>query len=210
MLLTRHAARAVSLRRRALVQHAVRPRRHHHRAPDPVDRPGASPAACSRYLAATQASAEDAEQRRRAGQDPARDARGRDGGAGRGAVRPLLRQRRRDAAVRHARRRVLRAHRRPANSSESIWPHVERALDVDRPLRRPRRRRLRRVRARRPRRPASTRAGRTRTTRSSTPTARLAERPDRAVRGAGLRLRCAHGAAPRSPRALGDGRAAPS
>ncbi len=36
----RHGRRAVSVRRRAVVQHAVRPRRHHHRALVPVDEPG--------------------------------------------------------------------------------------------------------------------------------------------------------------------------
>ena len=50
--------------------------------------------------------------RRRAGQDPARGALRRDGRAARGAVRPLLRQRRRDAALRDAGRRLPRAHRR--------------------------------------------------------------------------------------------------
>ena len=37
----RHAARPVSVRRRAVVQHAVRPRRHHHRAPDALGQPAA-------------------------------------------------------------------------------------------------------------------------------------------------------------------------
>ena len=54
---------------------------------------------------------------RRARQDPARDAQRRDGRARRDPVRPLLRQRRRDAAVRPAGRRLLPAHRRPRASS---------------------------------------------------------------------------------------------
>ena len=59
---------------------------------------------------------------RRAGQDPARDARRRDGGAARGAVRPLLRQRRFDAAVRPAGRPLLRAHRRRRDPCRSCGP----------------------------------------------------------------------------------------
>ena len=49
---------------------------------------------------------------RGARQDRARAARRRDGGDGRGAVRPLLRQRRRDAAVSRAARRLRRSDRR--------------------------------------------------------------------------------------------------
>ena len=49
---------------------------------------------------------------RGAGKNPARDARGRDGGTARGALRALLRQRRLDAAVHPARRALRRAHRR--------------------------------------------------------------------------------------------------
>ena len=62
-----------------------------------------------RFLAATQATHSSAEARRRAGQDRPRDAPRRDGRPRRGALRPLLRQRRRDAALRGARRRVPRA-----------------------------------------------------------------------------------------------------
>ena len=47
----------------------------------------------------------------------------------RGAVRPLLRQRRLHAAVRHAGRRLSRAHRRCRDRSSSIWPNIEAALD---------------------------------------------------------------------------------
>ena len=67
--------------------------------------------------------------RRRAGQDPARGARRRDGGAGRGAVRTLLRQRRRDAAVRDAGGGVLPAHRRPGVPALDLRRRSQRALD---------------------------------------------------------------------------------
>ena len=63
-------------------------------------------------LARYQANVEDARSDAEPGQDPARDAGRRDGGAGRDTVRPLLRQRRRDPAVRHARRPLRAAHRR--------------------------------------------------------------------------------------------------
>ena len=197
MLITRDARRALSVRRRAVVQHAVRPRRHHHRAASACGSTRRSRAACSRFLAAHAGDATiDAEQRRRAGQDPARDARGEMARAGRDPVRPLLRQRRLDAAVRDARRRLLRAHRRPRRSSSALWPHVERALALDR------------------------RATATATATASSSTAAHAEQglvqpgleglarlglprrrharrgADRAVRGAGLRLR-APSAAPR-------------
>ena len=69
----RHAARALPLRRHPLVQHRVRPRRHHHRARDCSGSTRASRAACSAFLAAHQATAIDAGGRRRARQDPARD-----------------------------------------------------------------------------------------------------------------------------------------
>ena len=57
---------------------------------------------------------------RRAGQDPARDARRRDGRAGRGSVPPLLRHRRLDAAVRAARRPLRGAHRRLRDPASAV------------------------------------------------------------------------------------------
>ena len=170
------------VRRRAVVQHAVRPRRHHHRARDAVGRTRRSRAACSRYLAATQADARRRRAGRRAGQDPARDARRRDGGARRGPVRPLLRQRRRDAAVRHARRRVLRAHRRPrvrrrasgrTSSARSTGSTRTAIRDGDGFVEY-----ARQIADR----AWCSRAGRTRTTRSSTPTARSPRRRSRCAR----------------------------
>ena len=78
-----------------------------------------SPRGVLRYLAATQATR---------GRSPRADAEpgkilhemrgGEMAALRRGAVRPLLRQRRRHAAVRHAGRRLLRAHRRPRASLE--------------------------------------------------------------------------------------------
>ena len=87
-----------------------------------------SPAACSRYLAANQATDDRSRRRRRARQDPARGAPRRDGGARRSAVRPLLRQRRFHAAVRHAGRRLSRAHRRSGPSCASSGRNIEAAL----------------------------------------------------------------------------------
>ena len=92
----------------------------------------ASPAACSRISPPRRPTSVDASAGCRARQDSPRDAQQRDGAARRGAVRPLLRQRRCHAAVRDARGRLLRADRRRAFLG-SMWPHVERALDwIDR------------------------------------------------------------------------------
>ena len=85
--------------------------------------------------------------RRRARQDPARDARRRDGGAARGAVRAILRQRRFDAAVRAAGRPLCRTHRRRGNAGRVVAGDRGGAA-MDRRPRRSRRGRLRRISAR--------------------------------------------------------------
>ena len=128
---------------------AVRPRRHHHRIRDAVARSRAR-ARRARVPRRDPGERRRSRERRRAGQDHPRGARRRDGGARRDPVRPLLRIDRRDAAVRHARRCVLAAHRPIARSLEAIWPNVERALAWIDQSRRPRRRRA----------SSSTRAGR--------------------------------------------------
>ena len=147
-----------------------------------------SRAACSAILAATQATEPSTRARRRAGQDPARGARRRDGGARRGAVRPLLRQRRRHAALRDARRRRTCGGPAIVAFVRTLWPHVDRALRLDRRRRRLRRRRVRRVRA--PDRQGARPAGLEGLARLRVPRRRHAGRgADRAVRGAGIRLR---------------------
>ena len=65
------------------------------------------------FLAESQAHGIIGVRRRRAGQDPARDAPGRARRDSRSAFRSLLRRRRHDAAVRHAGRRLRQANRRP-------------------------------------------------------------------------------------------------
>ena len=85
--------------------------------------------------------------RRRARQDPARNARRRNGGAARGAVRAILRQRRCHAAVRAARRSLRRAHRRRRDAGRAVAGDRGGAA-LDRRSRRSRRRRLRRISAR--------------------------------------------------------------
>ena len=111
-----------------LVQHALRPRRDHHGAVDALGRSRASRAACSassprprrrRYDAGT-----DAEPGKILHE--ARD--GEMAGARRGAVRPLLRQRRRHAAVRDAGRAATTTARATSRRSARIWPHIEAAL----------------------------------------------------------------------------------
>ena len=157
-----------------------------------------------RYLAANQATDRRSGGRRRAGQDPARGAPRRDGGTRRGAVPPLLRQRRCDAAVRHARRRLSGTAPATAATARALWPAVRGGAGLDRQLRRPRRRRLRRIPPHDDRRASPTRAGRTATIRSSTPTAALADGPIALVEVQGyVYARPARGRA-RSPRALGE------
>ena len=83
------------------------------------------------YLAANQATETLARARRAAGQDPARGARRRDGGARRGAVRALLRQRRRHAAVRDAGGAYLRRTGDRA-SCETLWRRTSSMRSLDR------------------------------------------------------------------------------
>ena len=114
-----YAAGAISLCRHSLVLDDIRPRRHHHRAADAVDRPAgrARRAEAARLLPGQDGRSA---RRRRARKNPARDARRRDGGAARGAVRAILRQRRFDAAVRAAGRPLCRAHRRRGNAGRAV------------------------------------------------------------------------------------------
>ena len=125
MLMTETAAGPLSLCRHSLVLDDVRPRRHHHRAADAVDR---SARRARRAQAARRLPGQGGRsaRRRRARQDPARNARRRDGGAARGAVRAILRQRRCDAAVRAAGRPLCRAHRRRRDAAPSCGPRSRR------------------------------------------------------------------------------------
>ena len=111
-----HAAGPLSLCRHPLVLDDVRPRRADHGVADAVVEPGrgARRAAPPRRL-----SGQDDRSARRcaAGKNPARDARRRNGGAARSAVRALLRQRRCDAAVRPAGRAL--SSNAPATSRPS-------------------------------------------------------------------------------------------
>ena len=140
------AAGPLSLCRHSLVLDHVRPRRADHRDADAV---GRSAHRLRRAAKARRVSGHGGRsaQRRRAGQDPARDARRRDGGAARGAVRAILRQRRFDAVVRAARWPVCRAHRRRRHARRSVAGDRGRVA-LDRRPRRSRRRWVRGVSAR--------------------------------------------------------------
>ena len=160
--------------------------------------------ACSPSSPRTQATRVDPTTRCRARQDPARDAQGRDGGARRGAVRALLRQRRQHAALRHARRVLLRAHRRSrvhpldlAQYRARRWPGcATTAIPTATAFSNTTGARTR---------ACPIRAGRTRTIRSSTPTAVSPSRRSRWSRCRATPM--PPGAARRcSARALGDGR----
>ena len=107
----------------------------------------------------------------RAGQDPARDARRRDGRAARGAVRALLRLGRLDAAVRGPGRHVPRTHRRSRGHSGTLAGNRARAR-LDGRARRSRRRRLPRICTRRQERTAEPGMEGFATTPSTTPTER--------------------------------------
>ena len=139
-----------------------------------------------RYLAACQAQHEDPAQGRRARQDPARDAQVRARLVRRGALRPLLRLHRFDAAVRGARRPVLAVHRRSRHARCDLAERQGGAR-VDRPLRRRRRRWLRGISPaprHRAREPGLEGFRRRRLPRRRPPR----QRAHRAVRSAGLRV----------------------
>ena len=123
----RAADRPVSLCRRPLVQHAVRPRRDHHRAGVPLAAARAGPRR-ARLPGGHPGDRGDPRAGRRAGQDPARDPQRRDGGA---------RRRCRSAGTTAAwtPRRCSCSWPGPTTSgpptaafAESIWPNVEAAL----------------------------------------------------------------------------------
>ena len=143
MLLTETPAGPYPVRRRAVVQHGVRPRRHHHRAGDALVRsrhrarraplPGRAPGddedperTPSRARSCT----------RCASGEMARSARCRS------AATTAASTRRRSSSCSPA---PTRAHRR-SRRIEALWPNVERGARWIDALRRPRRRRLRRVR----------------------------------------------------------------
>ena len=107
----RQGDRPLPLCRHPVVQHRVRPRRAHHGAAMPVD-DAAAGARRARIPCGDAGDGARPVARRRARQDPARDPQIGDGGARRGAVRPLLRQRRQHAALRRAGIVLSPAHRR--------------------------------------------------------------------------------------------------
>ena len=111
-----------------------------------------------------------------AGSHPARDALRRVGRAVARRRPHLLRQRRRDAAVRDAARRAA-ALGQPARGGRRAAPGRRPRPRVDRRVRRPRRRRLRRVPAHERPRARRTRGGRTPTTPPASPTAGSPSRP---------------------------------
>ena len=113
--------RAVSVRGHPVVLDALRPRCGDHRAADPVARSGHR-ARRARLPRRAPGAGRVVVPGFGARQDHARDAARRDVGAARTAVRPLLRRRGYDAAVRDARRRVCAAHGRCGASSIPCGP----------------------------------------------------------------------------------------
>ncbi len=100
----------------------------------------------------------------------ARDARRRNGGAARSAVRPLLRQRRFDTAVRAARRPLRRTHRRLRDHRRTVAGHRS-GLGLDRRARRSGSTTVSSNICAPPIKASPIKAGKTCTTRSSTPMA---------------------------------------
>ena len=141
-----NAAGQISLCRHSLVFDDIRPRRPDHGAADAVGRSAHRPgrAQAARLLPGQ---GRRSAGRRRARQDPARNARRRDGRASRGAVRAILRQRRFDAAVRPARGPLCRTHRRRGNAGR-IVAFDRGGVAMDRRSRRSRSGRLCRISAR--------------------------------------------------------------
>ena len=199
----RHAGGSLSLRRHPLVLDHVRPRRDHHRDADAVVR---FPHRQRRAAAARRLSGQRfrSARRRRARENPARDARRRNGGAAGGSVRPVLRQRGCDAAVRDAGRALHRAHRRHRDAARALAQHRSGAR-LDRRTGRSRSRRLRRISPRRRERPGQ--PGLEGLPRRDLPCRWFDRaRADRAVRGAGLRL-CGEARWRRAARAAWQARA---
>ena len=122
-----------------------------------------------RRLAAYQATDRRSRFRRAARKNPPRDARRRDGSSARGAVRPLLRHRRCDAAVRHARGSLCRAHRRRCHHRANYGPPSRPRSPGSTAPAIPTATASSNITAR-PRKASPTRAGRIRRTPSSTPT----------------------------------------
>ena len=170
MLIDRDPPGALPVRRHPLVQHRVRPRRHHHRAAAALARPG------DRRGRAQVPRREPGDRRT----EPEADAepgkilhetrQGEMARARRGPLRPLLRQRRRTPLFVMLAGHVLRAHRRPRHDPGALAePRGGAALD----------RRATAIATATassstrvgPKAASATRAGRIRRTRSSTPTA---------------------------------------
>ena len=139
------------------------------------------------YLAATQAVAASPEQDAEPGKILHETRTGEMARSRRGALRAVLRQRGRDAAVRDPRGLLLRAHRRSGVHRGAVGTRRPRPA-LDRRARRRRRGRLRRIRAPQPDRPGA--PGVEGLQRLGQPQGWHARgRADCALRGAGLRLR---------------------
>ncbi len=115
----RDAAGPLPLRRHPLVLDHIRPRRHHHGDADAVVR---LPYRQRRIAAAGGLSSHQirSDCRRRTWKSPARNARRRNGGAARSAVRALLWQRGCDAVIRVAGRPLCRAYRRRRDTARTL------------------------------------------------------------------------------------------
>ena len=199
----RHAARALSLCRHPLVLDDVRPRRPDHGAADAVVRSRASRAACCAASPPTRPRRPIRRPTPSPGRSCTRCASGEMAALQRGAVRPLLWQRRCDAAVRPARRPLCRAHRRSRDDRGAVAGHRGGA-GLDRRAGRSRRRRLRRI-SPRAREHGLANQGWKDSPRRDFPRRWPPRRgPHRAGRGPGLRLCGQNGVAARSARRIGS------